>query len=191
MSARDLTLADVQRLALEAGESVVTLQMDEEAFRAFYDRTSRPLWSYLARLTRDRPLADDLVQETYYRFLRAGTRHESDAHRRYALFHIATNLARDEHRRRLFRRTTTTDAPSGQAPAGRPEVRLDLERAMARLRPRDRALVWLAYAEGASHREIAAALGVGLASVKTLLYRARHRLAGLLAAERPDREGRS
>jgi len=44
--------------------------MDEETFRAFYDRTARPVWSYLARITGDRALADDLLQESYYRFLR-------------------------------------------------------------------------------------------------------------------------
>ena len=64
--------------------------------------------------------------------------------------------------------------------AGQPEVQTDISRAMARLRPRDRAMLWLAYAEGASHREIADTLGVGTASVKTMLHRARRRLAGLL-----------
>jgi RNA polymerase sigma-70 factor (ECF subfamily) len=44
-------------------------------------------------------LADDLLQETYYRFLRAKVAHESDAHRRNYLFRIATNIVRD-HRRR-------------------------------------------------------------------------------------------
>ena len=60
------------------------------------------------------------------------------------------------------------------------ERRLDLTRAMARLKPRDRAMLWLAYAQGASHREIAEVVGVGQASVKPLLFRARKKLAGLL-----------
>jgi RNA polymerase sigma-70 factor (ECF subfamily) len=51
---------------------------------------------------------------------------------------------------------------------------------MARLKPRDRALLWLAYGQGASHREIADVVGVGHASVKPLLFRARRKLAGLL-----------
>ena len=41
--------------------------MDEEAFRLFYQRTSRSLWAYLSRMSGDRQLADDLLQETYYR----------------------------------------------------------------------------------------------------------------------------
>ena len=187
MSARDLTLAEVQRLALEVGETSVALQMDEETFRAFYDRTSRPLWSYLARMTRDRSAADDLLQETYYRFLRAGSTYEGDAHRRYALFRIATNLARDAHRRRVFRKTSNADDLDVAGPTSQPESRTDLSRAMARLRPRDRAMLWLAYAEGASHREIADTLQVGHASVRVMLHRARRRLVGLLTGDPIDR----
>jgi RNA polymerase sigma-70 factor (ECF subfamily) len=41
-------------------------------------------------------------------------------------------------------------------------------------------MLWLAYALGASHREIADVVGVGHSSVKPLLYRARQRLAKLV-----------
>jgi RNA polymerase sigma-70 factor (ECF subfamily) len=59
-------------------------------------------------------------------------------------------------------------------------MRLDLAAAFAGLRARERALLWLAYAQGASHKEIAEVIGVGTGSVKALLLRARRRLAGLL-----------
>ena len=41
-------------------------------------------------------------------------------------------------------------------------------------------MLWLAYAQGWSHEEIAASLGVKTASLKSMLFRARHRLAALL-----------
>ena len=60
------------------------------------------------------------------------------------------------------------------------EKTTDVGRALQSLKPRERAMLWLAYAEGSSHQEIATALGVKTASVKLLLFRARRRLAGLL-----------
>jgi RNA polymerase sigma-70 factor (ECF subfamily) len=56
----------------------------------------------------------------------------------------------------------------------------DLDRAMARLKPRERQLLWLAYAQGSSHREIAEMLGLKCGSIKLLLFRARRRLAVFL-----------
>ena len=85
--------------------------MDEDTFGAFYARTARALWAYLSRMTGSPDLADDLLQETYYRFLRAHAPHESDAHRRNSLFRIATNLARDG--RRHDRRAQLVALPDG------------------------------------------------------------------------------
>jgi RNA polymerase sigma-70 factor (ECF subfamily) len=51
---------------------------------------------------------------------------------------------------------------------------------MAHLKPRDRAMLWLAYAEGATHSEIASVLGLRVASLKPMLFRARRKLAALL-----------
>ena len=76
-----------------------TLQMDEETFRGFYTRTSGMLWAYLARATNDPAAADDLLQEAYYRLLRATMAFESEEHRKNYLFRIATNLIRDRFRR--------------------------------------------------------------------------------------------
>jgi RNA polymerase sigma-70 factor (ECF subfamily) len=142
MTTRDMTVSDVERLAGVA-EAETALAMTEEAFRAFYDRTARPVWGYLARLTGDRALADDLLQETFYRFLRSGAVHESEAHRRNTLFKIATNLARDAHRRqrvRPFFVGAMPDVPSREDAAATFEQTTDVGRAMRAFeaaRPRD------------------------------------------------------
>jgi RNA polymerase sigma-70 factor (ECF subfamily) len=186
---RNLTFTDVERLAECADGTDVVLQMDEEAFAAFYERTARSIWAYLSRLTGDAQAADDLLQETYYRFLRADRRFESDAHRRNYLYRIATNLARDSRRRPHvdFVRVPDEDEPgvlrADDNVAERTICRADLARAMKRLRPRDRAMLWLAYAHGSSHHEIAESLGMKRTSIKLLLFRARRRLAALLRGE--------
>ena len=88
---REVTLTDVERIGA-FGDAERTFLMTEEAFRAFYEQTARPVWAYLARITGDARLADDLLQEAYYRFLRTRADFESDDHRRNYLFRIATNL---------------------------------------------------------------------------------------------------
>ena len=192
MFTRDMTFTDVERLDRLAAEAVETFVMDEEAFRAFYDRTARSVWSYLARITGDRTLADDLLQESYYRFLRAERRFESESHRRNYLFRIATNLAHDRRRRGAAadqrsgagrtraRRACGRLGSRGAKRSGGPIWR----RAMATLKPREREMLWLAYAQGSSHEEIAESLGVRKASIKILLFRARRRLAAALGGPR-------
>jgi hypothetical protein len=58
----------------------------------------------------------------------------------------------------------------------------NMERTFLRLRPLDRMLLWLAYVEGAAHREIARAAGVRPSSVPVMLLRARRKLGALLRA---------
>ena len=98
---RDLALTDMERLGA-FDEAERTFLMTEEAFRVFYELTARPVRVYLARMTGDDRLADDLLQETYYRFLRSNAAFENDDHRRHYLFRIATNLVHDHRRRSLF-----------------------------------------------------------------------------------------
>ena len=191
MSVRELTIAEIERLeAVRAHD--VAFEMDEEAFRSFYDRTARSLWAYLSRLTGDVAQADDLLQETYYRFLRAKATHESEAHRRHSLFRIATNLARDAHRRRKadpLRHAGDAEAEALGLASGdmAPDTRIDrqaesahVQRALQQLSARERSMLWLAYAQGSSHREIAEAVGVKTPSVKQLLFRARKKMASVL-----------
>lgn len=190
---RDLTYSDVQRLSAAPVAADETFHMDEDAFRAFYERTARSLWVYLARATGDRQAADDLLQEVYYRFLRAGAACESETHRRRYVFRVATNLVRDRHRRRVDEVCLPDEGDEARVMAGpallragdREAGRIDLERALASLKHRERDLLWLAYGEGASHAEIAGALGLKTGSIKLLLFRARRRLAALLRPDAP------
>jgi RNA polymerase sigma-70 factor (ECF subfamily) len=160
------------------------LVMDDEAFAAFYQRTSRPLWAYLARVSGNGSLADDLLQESYLRFLGAAHPWKDGevACRRY-LFRIATNLLRDHWRRPQS--TPLEEVPEAALSfVDENTERIDSARLLApafgRMSPRERQLLWLAYAEGATHNEIAEITGLGAASVRILLFRARRKLARLV-----------
>ena len=194
--ASDMTISEVERLEAVA-DADVSFQMDEDAFRAFYDRTARSLWNYLARITGERQAADDLLQETYYRFLRTHGTWDGESHRRAYLFRIATNLVHDRRRRSLRVPMVALPEPEQTPDLAAPDAaehaatRTDLRRAMSRLRPRERALLWLAYAQGHAHSEIAETLGVKTASVKLLLFRARRKLAVLMRGPQGSTERRS
>ena len=155
--------------------------MDEGRFEAFYRRTAGSLWSYLFRMTGDEAVADDLLQKTFFRFLRANPTLASEEHQRRWLFRTATNLAMDhfrETRRERFHVELSDEGGPSTEP--REVLRHDMMKTFSELKPRERALLWLAHVEEADHEDIGEALGVKTHSVKVLLFRARKRLGELL-----------
>jgi RNA polymerase sigma-70 factor (ECF subfamily) len=174
----DFLLSSVQ--APEA--AAVELPMDSDAFAGFYERSARPLWAYLARVSGDPALADDLMQESFVRFLCASAATDGEVEARRYLFRIASNLMKDHWRRP--RASSIEDLPEGFFASADASERMNsqalLGPALARMRPRERQLLWLAHAEGYSHREIAEVTGLGSASIRLLLFRARRKIADLL-----------
>jgi len=153
------------------------LLMDERDFQILYDRTARPLWAYLIRVSGRKDVADDVMQETYFRFLaRKPQAMDGQATRKY-LFRIATNLLNDR-----WRRKEDAEQPEIEEAGFSRDVdaHLDVQRTMQQLKPRERQLLWLAYVEEMNHAEIAAITGLGKLSIRMLLYRARQKAAGLL-----------
>ena len=166
--------------------------MDAEAFAGFYERSARQLWAYLARVSGDAALAEDLMQESYLRFLCAAPPHDGEVAARRYLFRIASNLLCDHWRRpgvvsieELPDHLLTRSDGSTEM-----ETRALLGPAMARMRPRDRQLLWLAHAENYSHREIAEITGLGVTSIRLLLFRARRKMARLLQQGTRERRPR-
>lgn len=163
------------RVGTPAGDKAETA-MEQQEFESFYGRTWGRLWQYLRRLGRDPALADDLLQEAYLRFLHHPGKGRSEAEHRAYLYRIATNLFHDRRRRegreqRLLAQLSREDRRP--FPGANTAARLDTRSALDALKPRERALLWLAYAEGWEHRQIARALDLRAASVRVLLFRAR------------------
>jgi RNA polymerase sigma-70 factor, ECF subfamily len=166
--------------------------MEEARFEAFYRRTAGSLWSYLFRLTGDEAAADDLLQKTFFRFLRANPVLATEEHQRRWIFRTATNLALDhfrETKRERSRVALTTVAEATPSMEARDALRHDLMKTFSELKPRERALLWLAHVEEADHEDIGDALGVKAKSVKVLLFRARKRLGELLSKKGLAPEG--
>jgi RNA polymerase sigma-70 factor (ECF subfamily) len=153
--------------------------LSEPAFAEFYRRTARALWAYVYRTTSNASDADDIVQDAFHRLLRTDVpTTDEDELRRY-LFRIAGNLMTDRWRRAQRERSWLERLkPDPGVAADTPAM--DMSRTFALLKPRERALLWLAYVEQESHEEIADSLGVARGSVKVLLSRARARLRDVL-----------
>src|SRR6185436_10919461 len=73
--------------------------LDEARFRALYDATAARLRGYLRRVCGDAALADDILQETYLRLLRAHPGRGPETENAAYVFKIATNLLYDHWRR--------------------------------------------------------------------------------------------
>jgi RNA polymerase sigma-70 factor, ECF subfamily len=187
ISAANLDLLNRRLRAREVTEKEPS--MDEAAFRLFYAETVRPLFGYLLRVSGERSAAEDLMQETYCRFLTADLPPMDRSESKRYLFRIAANLLHDR-----WRRHKEDPLPENllEMPASAPAVdaKLEMRRAFEQLKPRDRELLWLAYVEGWSHNEIAECTGLSAASIRMLLFRARRRLLDLVAgrAGSSDRE---
>jgi len=156
--------------------------MDREAFAGFYQRSAPALRAYLVRVSGNSALADDLLQESYLRFLCAKQPEGGEVNFRRYLFRIATNLLRDYWRKP--RHGCLEEIPDQFLVAKDVSPQVDLQTALgpalARMRPRDRQLLWLAHAEGYSHQEISEITGLATASIRLLLFRARRKMARLL-----------
>lgn len=167
-------------------EKATALSMDESAFGIFYQQTSTGLLRYLVAVTRQPDVAEDILQEAYCRLLTT-RRHEMDEQQTRAyLFRIASNLVRDRWRRG---KESPLPENSEEINPADPEFdkKLHVRQAFQRLKPRERQLLWLAYVEGSSHKEIADSTGLRAGSIRLLLFRARRKLLALIGARLDQR----
>ncbi len=151
--------------------------MEETAFRDIYARTAKPIWAYLARSSGNSAVADDLLQETYFRMIRAGFKPESDDHARNFLFKVASNLLRDHFRSSKRSPLPLEVNPSIEGGQQRSALSHDVQRILKGMKPRERELLWLGHVERFSHKEIAQILDLKPGSIRLLLFRARKKLA--------------
>lgn len=159
--------------------------MDQAAFKAFYHKTSKPLWAYIYRISGDADSANDIVQEAYLRFLQKPAESTNEQQMKAYLYAIATHLNLDRWKHTKVKEKWLPHFFHHRNGEGEHiEERISLQTDMAKifqdLNPQGRALLWLAYVEEQPHRSIAEILGLQEKSVRVLLFRARNKLAAIL-----------
>jgi RNA polymerase sigma-70 factor (ECF subfamily) len=167
-------------------------ELDVE-FSRLYRTYAHDLRRFAVYLSGNAALADDLVSEAFVRAWTTRDRIELSTVRGY-LFAIVRNLFL-QHQRRAWRRQpldeqTVDRRPGPEVLAGdQDQLRLVLG-ALAGLPEVDRAAVLMRADDGLAYEEIAAALGISVASAKVKVHRARLKLAEVLpAGGGPDRTG--
>jgi RNA polymerase sigma-70 factor (ECF subfamily) len=160
---------------------------DPAAFDAIYEAFRPRLFSFLARLSRRRDVAEDLLEETWLRLVTKAPDLADDSRLGPWLFTVARNLFASWCRHRALHEDRLFDGVlpwPGALPRESPfeavargETERRLEAALARLPPRDREVLLLVGAEELSPSEAAAALGLAAEAVRKRLQRARERLA--------------
>lgn len=174
---RDSELALVVRLG----------QGDESAFDEVYAEFNARLFSFLARLSRRRDVAEDLLEETWLRLVSQAARLNPDTRLGPWLFTVARNLHVSYRRSRVMEESHAAGFV-GLWPAGQPqpspfeataasETDRRLEAALAALPAASREVILLVAVEGMRPAEAAAVCGITPEALRQRLSRARAQLA--------------
>lgn len=166
---------------------------DTCAFDAIYEAFNARLFNFLARLTRSRQLAEDLLEETWLRLVAHVGRLQPDTRIGPWLFTVARNLHVSHCRSRMLEEahgagsvglwpSAPIASPFDQAAANQLEARL--EAAIARLPPLYREVVLLVVVDELEPAEAAEICGVSAATMRQRLKRARDLLAQWIDVDR-------
>lgn len=172
------------RLASAAEPSLVALAMsgDEKAFEELVRRRQGAIRGLMRQLSGDWAVADDFTQEAFLQAWRKLRTLRAPGAFGGWLKRIAVNVFLQHTRRAGIAIQDSGEVASyPAADHGDPSVRMDLEKALARLKPDERLCVVLAYGERMSHGQICSATGLPLGTVKSHVSRGSARLRQYLA----------
>lgn len=159
-----------------------TVDDPEAVFRRAFDAHARAILGYALRRADDAADAADVVAETFVVAWRRVDELPPEVEVRLWLFGVARRVLANQRRGNL-RRSALADRLRAQLvervvsdPSDLAEVADEVREALRGLRDEDREVLLLTAWEGLTPAEIAAALGVPAATVRTRLHRARKRL---------------
>ena len=155
---------------------------DRTAFEELVRRRQSPLRNLMRRFCNDNALADDLAQQVLMKTWLNLRQLKQPAAFPAWFKRLAVTTWLEHVRRKDALRGAGELHGAERAPAEAPGMGMDLDRALARLDPQQRACVVLSYHEGMSHGEIAEATQMPLGTVKTHIRNGAQRLRGILEA---------
>jgi RNA polymerase sigma-70 factor (ECF subfamily) len=150
---------------------------DAAAFRALYAMLAPRLLAYLVRMTRDRAVAEDLLQQTFFKVHRARAAYVRDADPVPWIYAIAHRTFLDELRRGKRKEIVTADGELPDVAAPPPPTPPDPEQARAALAALDtlpaqqREAVVLTKLDGKSIAEAAEIAGTTPGAMKVRAHR--------------------
>lgn len=170
---------------------------DAPALSALYDRHARIVISLAQRILGDREGAEEVLQEVFFRVWRRADAYRPDRGEPVSwLLSMTHNLAIDEMRKRQRRPSRADSAsqdvllagivdgrPAVEEEAWRRVLRGTLAGALASLPLAQREAISLVYLNGLTQREVAAALGAPLGTIKTRLRLGLDKLRATLELE--------
>jgi RNA polymerase sigma-70 factor (ECF subfamily) len=160
---------------------------DVQARRALFERVAPATLGVIRRLVPQRALAEDLLQDTLIAMFEHLDDFRGEAPfgiwvRSIAVSRCLMSFRSPWQRARVALEAWTEDTRAAQESTSRTSDLIDLDRALARLSPVTRAVVWLYDVEGWSHEEIARAFDRTLSFSKSQLARGHARLRTELVA---------
>jgi RNA polymerase sigma factor (sigma-70 family) len=169
----DIEISDAELAAARTG--------DVAARGALFQRLAPPTLGLIRRLVNQRALADDLLQDTLIAVFEHLEDYRGEAPlgvwvRSIAVSRCLMAFRSPWHRARVALDSLTGPEPWPVEPEGRTADLIDLDRALARLSPITRAVVWLYDVEGWSHEEIARSFDRTVSFSKSQLARGHARL---------------
>ena len=152
-----------------------------------YARHAARLYRFTFRLTGNSSLAEDLVSDVFLDVWRSARRFEEKCRVSTWLLAIARHKALSAVRRRVDEPLNEDKAASIKDPSDDPETTADktarsavIRKCLTQLSPAHREVMDLVYYHDKSVDEVARIVGIPPNTVKTRMFHARSRLAGLL-----------
>lgn len=192
-----MRLRTAESYSQQSDEQLLRLvaQGEVAAYELFYDRHAQVVYSLLVRIVRERPIADELLQETFLQVWRNAERYRGSGAAAAWLLRIARNRALDELRRQKARpqraEGESVQAESEferQAEAAGQDLQRHLDQrqvqqALATLPVDQRTCLELGYFDGLTHREIAEQLDLPAGTVKSRMRLALEKMERLLRGQ--------